>query len=646
MNNRLLKKAGRHSPIVTAMVLSGLLFFGRCANQGMPTGGPRDSIPPVLVETSPAIRSTGFSGKEVRLTFSEYIIPDEVSEELVVSPPLAKRPNVRTKSKSLIVSFNEELKPGVTYSLDFKNSVADNNERNPYPGLRLLFSTGDEIDTLRVAGMVKDAAHLDPMEKVIVMLHASQKDSAITRTTPDYIARTDARGLFLFDNIKAGSYRLYAVNDANNNLRYDPGAEEFAFADSLVIPTAEYVAAPDTLAVGADSLLISGHTTFKPDPIYLRTFTEDFYEQFLDKSVRNNRYKSTFVFGEPVRDTLGLRVLNHDAEKWHIIEYNQEWDSLTVWITDTLLARMDTLTLEISYNQLDSLRQNYLQKDTIPLIYTDKEKQETRKRKKEDGTPQIPLFSFSDNVKNAGFDLNLPILLLAPEPLKSFDTTSIRLYSIQDKDTTLLKPVISEDTLAWRTTRVEWPWEAETGYLLEIDSAAATTIYGTVSQKVRKPFTTQKEDFYGKIILNLTSAEGPLIAELLDNSKEEKVLRQIRATGNGQVTFDFLSPSKYKVRIIFDRNGNGRWDPGVFSLRQQPERIAYLPEIVKVRSNWENQFQWDLKPDPTFLKHLIDKEEEELRLKQQQEQKRRDSEMEKEVPDNEEGMPLGLPGRF
>lgn len=644
MNDRYLRTAGRQLAKGAAIVLAGMLLFGRCANQGMPTGGPRDSIPPFLVETLPAMRSTGFTGKEVRLTFNEYIVPDQVSEELVVSPPLAKRPSVRTKSKSLIVSFNEELKPGRTYSMDFKNSVVDNNERNPYQGLRLLFSTGDQVDTLRVAGMVKDGARLDPLEKIIVMLYASSEDTAVTRTIPDYIARTDSRGLFLFDNIKPGSYSLYAVNDANNNLRYDPGAEEFAFCDSLVVPTAEFVAQPDTLAVGADSLLITGHTLFRPDPIYLRTFTEHFFEQFLNKSVRDNRYKSTFVFGEPVKDTLGLRLLNHTAEDWYLIENNPEWDSLTVWITDTLVARMDTLQLEISYNQRDSLQQTFLQRDTVDMVFTEKEKQETRRRKKEDGTPQVTLFNFTDNIKGGGFDLNLPILLQTPEPVDRFDFKTISLFHLKEKDTIQVQPVITRDTTEWRTYRIAFPWEAETSYLLEIDSAACTNIYGVASQKVKKQFTTQKEDYYGRIILNLTAAEENVIAQLLDNSKEEKVLRTIAARGEKQVTFDYLSPAKYKVRVFFDRNGNGQWDPGVFASRLQPERVAYLPEIVKVRSNWDNQYQWDLKPDPTFRKILIDKEEEELRLKQQQEQNRRDSEREREVPDSEQGFPM--PGRM
>ncbi len=644
------KKIGHHLPPLILLVAGVIFLLSRCANQGMPTGGPRDSIPPFLVETLPGMRSTGFTGKEVRLTFNEYIIPDQVSEELVVSPPLTKRPSVRTKSRSLIVAFNEELRKDVTYSLDFKNSVADNNERNPYLGLRMLFSTGTTIDTLRVAGMVKDAASLDPKEKILVMLHSNLQDTAVTATIPDYVARTDTRGLYLFDNVKEGTYLLYALNDANNNMKYDAGAEEFAFYDSLIVPTATYTADPDTLAIGADSLLIAGHTQFKPDPVYLRTFTEKIYDQFLDKSLRDSRNKCTFVFGETVKDTLGIRLLNHDATNWHILEYNPEVDSLTMWITDTLVTRMDTLKMELTYNQVDSLRQTFLQRDTVTLLFADKEVPDTRRRRKDDGTPQTALFGFSDNVKSVGFDLNAPILLQAPEPVRDFDLSKIKLSLTEDTTSVPLKINIVKDTTEWRTWRILYPWEPNTAYTLEVDSAASVTMLGVTSQKIKKQFTTQQEDYYGRIILNLTSVDDTLLVELLDNSKEEKILKTVPVYKAGRVTFDFLAPNKYKVKIIFDGNSNGKWDPGHFGLKRQPERVAYLPEIVKVRSNWDNQFEWDLKPDPTFRKVLIDKEEEEKKLKELEEQKRRDSEMEREVPDSGSGsgsgMPAGFPGQL
>jgi hypothetical protein len=631
---------------VVAMFIA-LAFYSSCANQGMPTGGPKDSLPPVLVETSPPLQGLNFSGKEVRLTFDEFIISDAVSEELIVSPPLQKRPSIRTKSRSLIVSFNEDLKPDATYSLDFKNSVVDNNERNAYKNLRMTFSTGSEIDTFRVAGVVKNSFTLDPSEKIMVMLHSNLNDSAIRTVIPDYVARTDERGLFLFDNLKAGAYRLYALNDANRNLTYDAGAEEIAFADSLIIPTAEFRAEADTLVSGADSLLITGNTYFFPKPVYLRIFTEKIYEQFIEKSDRESRNKVHFIFNEPVSDTLGIRLLNSIPEDPFIIEHNPARDSITVWITDSLVAASDTLKFQLAYLVPDSLKQMVISLDTLNLVYTERQKPETRRRGRDDEeTSELVQFNFTDNIKTTGFDLNIPIRITMPEPVKSFDLSTIRLINAEDLTETALPVVISADTVRWRTWRIDYDWEPNTPYILEIDSAAAENIYGITSHSFKKKFTTQKDDFYGSIILHLASVEDPLIIQLLDNSKEEKVVKVLYTESDGTVIFDYLAPAKYKVKIIFDSNNNREWDTGSFDGLLQPERVAYLPEIIKVRSNWDNEYTWDLTPDPTFRKVLIDKEEEELRLKKQQEERQRQDEQEREpVQMDFGGRPMGMPGR-
>jgi len=631
--------------LVIAILISMALYTS-CANQGMPTGGPKDSIPPILIETSPAYRALNFTGKEVSLTFNEYIISDAVSEQLVVSPPLEKRPTIRTKSKSLIVTFNEELKSDMTYSLDFKNSIADNNERNPYQSLRMIFSTGSQIDTLRVAGVVKNAFNLESTEKILVMLHQNLADSAIATTIPDYVARTDEKGIFLFDNVKAGSYKLFAVNDANQNLMYDSGAEEIAFADSLIIPTAEYRAEPDTLAKGADSLLIAGNTYFFPEPVYLRTFMEDFFDQFLEKSVRDTRYRSTLVFSEPVADTLGIKLLGFDNEYPFILEPNPDLDSITVWLTDTLIASNDTLKFQLTYTDIDSIDQRFLKTDTLNMIFTERTtRSESRRRSRDENeVPEIVQFSFSDNIKTAGYDLNLPVRLFAPEPIDTFDFSAIRIIMAEDLAQTPLPIRIHKDTIEYRTWQINYDWEPNTSYLLEVDSAAALNIYGITSRKISRKFTTQKDDYYGSIVLQLTSVTEPMLIQLLDNSKDEKVIKTLHAKTDGSVTFDFLAPNKYKIKFIYDSNDNGKWDTGSLKNGTQPEKAAYFPEIIKVRSNWENEYPWDVTPNPEYPKKLIDKEEEELRRKKELEERNKQEEQEREpVQMDFGGRSVGMP---
>ena len=610
-----------------------IVIISSCANQGMPTGGAKDTIPPVLMNTQPEYKALNFNGEEVQLTFNEFIIPDAVSEKLVISPPLEKRPSILTKSKTLIIRFTEELKDSATYSLDFKNSVVDNNEQNPLEGLRFSFSTGDVYDSLRVAGRVLNSFNLEPEEETLVMLHKNLHDSAVYTVTPNYIAKTNEEGNFLISNIAPGRYHLFSISDINNDLRYNEGAEKIAFVDSVIIPRAEFHANTDTIVKGVDSLLVEGHVHFYPQPKYLRQFKEDLFEQYLKTAERNSRYKSTFVFNEPVKDTFSIQPLDSEIKDWYIAEPDENYDSLIVWFADTTLASRDTFPVEVSYFQLDSMNQLYVKKDTTELIFTDNEEEPARRRRgrdrdeeEEEGPEPVPQFSWSTNIESSSFDLNKDLALTVPQPLKSIDTSGIVLYLAADTLKNPLNFSFNKDTSAWRTYRISYNWEPLTNYTLEIDSAAAINIYGITSQKLNKSIKTQEEGYYGSIILELTGVTGQIIVQLLENSEDEEVITEKITDQNGTVVFDFLAPGKYKVKIIYDRNQNGKWDTGSFQDKYQPEKVAYINEVVKVRSNWEWKHVWDITPDPTFTKNIRDRELEEQRRKEAEEKAREEAE--------------------
>ena len=610
-----------------------VVIISSCANQGMPTGGPLDSLPPVLVGTQPGYKTLNYRGNEVRLTFNEYIIPDQVSEMLVVSPPLTKRPTILTKSKTLIVQFNEELRDSATYSLDFKNSVVDNNERNPFGNLRFSFSTGDVFDSLRVAGRVINGFNLEPVENALIMLHKNLHDSAVYRVKPDYIGKADAMGLFLIDNIAPGKYHIFSVNDANSDLMYNEGAEEIAFMDTLVIPSAEFHEELDTLVHGVDSMLVTGHTSFLPGPFYLRLFSEDIFDQFLDSYKRDGRNKCTFVFNEPVSDTFGIRLMNTEATDWYLLEPNEKMDSLVMWLTDTVIAKLDTLQMELAYFQLDSLDKLYVQNDTLLLTFADKEEDATKKKRrgrddKEEGPPPIEQFTWITNVGTSVFDINGIIQLTAPEPVKDFDKSGILLYLSEDTLKTPLDFGLEKDSSVWRQYNILYKWEPEAEYSLEIDSAACENIYGITSQKFFKKFKIREEDYYGTIKLNMTGVKSPMIAQLLKNTDKEEVITEKSFSEDRIVVFDFLAPEKYKVKIIYDENRNGKWDTGSYQDNYQPERVAYINEVIKVRGNWDSEFKWELTPDPTFTKTIVDVELEEQKKKEAAEKAKKEQERE------------------
>lgn len=607
-------------PILFVAVSAWIVIISSCANLGMPTGGPMDSIPPILIETHPEYKALNYKGDYVRLTFNEFINTEDISEELVISPPLAKRPIIRTKSKSLVIEFNEDLLDSTTYSLDFKNSIADNNEKNPYKNMRFSFSTGDVYDSLRIAGRVLNASNLEPVEKGLVLLQRNLNDSAVFTVMPNYIAKTDETGLYMIDNIAPGKYHLFAINDLNNDLKYNEGAEEIAFADSLIIPSAYFVEELDTLVSGVDSILILGHTHFSPEPIYLRQFMEDIFDQYLDSYKRETRNKCIFVFNESVEDTFTINLIDKDVNDWYQLEYNENIDSLILWIADTTIARLDTLFMEVSYFQLDSAQQLYVKKDTLEMNFTDKAEPEKKRKKGKESDQELPepltQFIWETTVRSSIVEMNEDIGLIAKEPLSYFDSTKVFLYFTEDTLKTPLPFKFEKDTSAWRKYNISYNWEPDTKYTLEIDSAASVNIYGITSKKMVKTFATREEDYYGSRELILTGVKMPILIQLLKNDDKEEVIRQKRIAEDGNVMFDFLAPGKYKIKVVYDENGNGKWDTGSFQDKVQPEKVSYINEVVKVRSNWDEKYIWDLKPDLTFTKKIRDLELEEKQRKE------------------------------
>ncbi len=619
-------------PLLIVAALAWIVIVSSCANIGMPEGGPRDSIPPILMGTSPDYKALNFDGKNVKLTFSEYLQTDEISETLVISPPLEKRASIKTKSKTLIIQFNEELKDSTTYSFDFKNSVVDNNEKNPIENLRFSFSTGPVYDSLRIAGRLVNSFNLEAIEKGLVLLHSNLHDSAVFRVRPDYIAKTDIDGLFMIDNIASGTYHIFALNDLNNDLIYNEGAEEIAFVDTLIIPTVEFHEELDTLVKGVDSMMILGHSHFHPDPFYLRYFMEDIFDQFVESTERQTRNKCLFLFNESVADTFDVKLLNADSENWQLFEYNKKADSLVMWITDTMVSRQDSLFMELSYYLLDSMAERYVQKDTLLMKFSEpkvnKKKKKKKKNKDEEEKPEpIPQFNWENSISST-MELNGVIKLTTPEPVEYFNDEMMNLYLVSDTLKTPLKFKSTEDASAYRSYTISYAWEPEVEYGFSIDSAACMNIFGISSRELDKKFKAREEDYYGTLTFNYSNIKMPMVVQILKNNDEEEVLRQMSFEKDGEVLFEYLPPEKYKVKVIYDQNGNGKWDAGSFQDKVQPERVAYVQEVIKIRSNWSESYAWDLTPDKAFSKNIRDLELEAKKRKEAAEKAKKERESE------------------
>lgn len=598
--------------------LAYLLFTTSCANPGMPTGGDKDTIAPVVLKTVPEMDARNYKGKTVNLTFDEFIISTDVAEQLVVSPPLKKRPLVRTKSKTLIVDFSNQLKTNTSYSLDFKNSIADNNEKNPLTNFRMSFSTGPVLDSLTVGGYVRMAENMEPIEDVMILLHRNDSLTAFRDSIPDYIARTDSVGFFQITNIAPGKYRLYALQDADNSLTFNSTDELIAFDDSMIVPDVPIVPiVPDStlmshLTQRGDSLVMEQDRQDEPvryemKPHYLLLFEQPSYKQYLESSKRDRANLMTFIFDESLTDSFRLNLISpKPTPDWALMEFSQKRDTLNVWVRDTTMAQMDTLKLQLNYEVLDSMQQMVMQTDTVDLYFAKPEVKEKRKKKDEEKEEKkIPHFSFRGNGRD-GFDIYSKFLLEVPEPLNSFDFDKIHLSQKVDTIWEPREVSIEQDPYNFKKYRISHRWEFNEEYQLEIDSAAAYCISGYPSNAFSQKLKVKEEGYYAKIILDVSNIHGPCFVQLLKNTDKEEVVQQIAIEKDGTIEFPFLAPEKFKIRLVIDPNRNGKWDTGNIDEGLQPERVVYYPKILKMRSNFQIEENWVLPDDLQFKKELID----------------------------------------
>ena len=605
--------------LLVLIIIGYLSFFTSCANIGMPSGGLKDTIPPYIVSSTPANGELNVKDQKIKLTFNEFVLVEGLNEKFITSPPTTKRPIFRTKGKSLIVDLNEKLTPNATYSLDFKDGISDNNEKNPLLNLRLAFSTGPIFDTLRIVGFVKDAFTLEPINNAYILLYRGTSDTLVYTTKPDYVAKTDKQGFFAVTNLPADTFQVFGLNTAGNNLKYTPGVDSIAFYSSRISPSAKFIPAKDTTYNLSDTLVVVGRTRFSPDPLYLLRFGEPYFDLRLDKYLHPTRKRIELTFTQSVSDTFNIEPINFQAKPgWRYTEMSAKSDSVQIWLTDSMDYKKDTLIFKVTYLQQDSLKEFYAKNDTIRLFYTDVIAPEKNKRKERRKiVNENAAIALNTNIKS-GFDPFRTLTIESPEPIESFDSCMVALYAKTDS---VFKPIsfkIIADSLNKRKYSIIYPWKFASNYKIVVDSAAFQTIYCLDSKEIKVEFKTQEEEHYGKIILNVTNVTVPTIIQLLSDDKKENVIQSIPITESGEITFKFLEPQKYMIKALFDRNNNGKWDSGNLKERIPPEEVMYYLSVVKVRSNWDIKDTWALPSQPIFSKKIIDEELEAQKLKDKQ----------------------------
>ena len=580
------------------------LYFS-CAQQGSPSGGPRDEDPPLILESAPSNYSTGFDAKKIQITFDEYIVLDNVNQELIVSPPMEEKPRVRLKGKSLIIEFEEELKDSTTYTFNFGSAIKDLHEGNILLNFEYVFSTGDVLDSLSVRGTLKYAIDLKvPDEPISIMLYDDLRDSVPLTEIPLYVGRSDDSGVFSVNNLKADTFKIFALKDGNYNLLYDLPTEEIAFLDSNLIVYPEYIqsvlnqeaAIPslDTSGLHADTTGMSSDTTFMstdslnqgPDytAIYvdLELFIEEIETQYLKEDDREDPRKILFTFAQPLTDSFSYRFLAEDAEP--SIDFMEIFspgrDSLTIWLKDSVDFKNDTLTLELNYTVKDSTEMNVIRTDTLLMTY----RKRTSKQKSNTEEP-VEKLTISTLRNNGDLDLNTHLKLDFSFPVLGMQDSLVHLWQIPDSVEFPLPFMIRKDTLLPSRVWIEAKWEEISNYHLQILPGAFSSLYELEHDTLDLNFQTRDIEYYGQVLLKLENVRSPVIIQI---TSQENVVRQRRVYESGLYTFSYLTPKKYGVKIIHDRNDNGKWDSGKYLKKIQPEPVEIRPGTITLRSNWDH----------------------------------------------------------
>ena len=612
-------------------LVTALATLTGCARMGQPDGGWYDETPPRVVGAMPAEQATGVKTRNVTIFFNEFIQIENPTENVVVSPPQLETPEIKGEGRRITIQLNDSLRPNTTYTIDFSDAITDNNEGNPLGNYTYSFSTGTAIDTMEVSGYVVEAENLEPVKGILVGLYDNLSDTAFTTTPMLRVARTDPHGHFVVRGVAPGQYRVYALQEADGNYMFSQKSEKIAFSHDLIIPSSKPDVRQDTIwrdSLHIDNIIQTGYTHFLPDDIVLRAFTEVPTDRYLLKNERKEAERFTLFFSAGDKQAPTLRGLNFDGRDAFMLEASELRDTLTYWLRDTLLVNQDTLSVELRYMATDTAGVLRPRTDTLDILSKAsvakrlreqqkelekwQKQQEKAKKKGEKYETEMPVRPLDLKIQVAS-DMN-PfdyVGIESPTPIAHIDSAGIRLYAKNDtlweeKPFVLADRTIVADTTIAPATRIfvlrpdttANLWTLGREYKIELDSAAFVDIYGKASAATRKGTRVRPEEEFSTIVFHVAREHDvPYVGELLD--KGERVQRQV-SSATGDLTFEYVKPGEYYLRVFADDNDNGRWDTGEYALDRQAETMYYYPEKIECKARWPFERNWNPATVPAY----------------------------------------------
>ena len=599
------------------LLLFATAFLSRCASMMTPTGGPRDTLPPVILNMTPdnfSVNRPTVHHEKIYIEFDEFVQLKDQQKEFFTSPQMKKKPLVSMRGKGIVVQLRDTLEANTTYALNFGSAVRDNNEGNPLYSMRYVFSTGPTIDSMIFSGYTADSYKADSVSKSFIWLfpaasveNVAEYDSTIFKYKPAVIARAENNGIFIAQNLKPIPYRVYAVQDKNDNQMYEPGSDQVGFLEKSYNP-AEM---PD-FAMWYDS--IRQYVTAEPQ-LYLRMFTDKaFRRQLLSQTERPLQHKAMLYFGAAHPRIERIRFDSIPEDRVIVDPQTVGRDTIALWFNMPSSALPDTIKGEITYFKHDTV--NVLQEVTEPLklswrlIETKEQEKEREKLERDRRKAEAAGEEWVEPKKENPFAYKLPLTgEINPEnnltvdfdyPLTRLDSAAMLLTLTRSDNSIEDVPVrFVRDTGLLRRWHIEAPWTSGGQYTLTIPKGAITDVAGFSNDSIVGKYTVLDPEKFATVKIHVKGKDdkAKYILQLLDGSNALKQEKRDVTTGDWQ--FNYVPAGEIKFRIIEDMNDNGRWDTGNLVERRQPERAEYYMDDKNIdtfaaKENWEVELTIDM----------------------------------------------------
>ena len=635
------------------VLLFGGALLTKCASTMTPTGGPKDTLPPVILYMEPNNFTTNIDTlrtPKILIGFNEYVQIKDLQKELYTSPAMKKKPSVVRRGQAIVVTIKDTLMPNTTYAINFGSSILDNNEGNPLHSMRYVFSTGPEIDSMYMSGYTADAFKADSVGKSFIYFFIADSverpkdwDSTMFKYKPAVIARAEKNGIFIAQNLKPVDYRVYAFEDTNGNMEYEPSIDQIGFLDTVYNPKDM-----PSFYIWFDSL--RKYPSADPQ-LYFRMFKDRrFARQTLSAQERLNRHKAMLYFGAPNPEVTSIRFDSIPEDRVIYDPKTVGRDTVALWFDMAPEELPDTIKGEITYFKHDSVNNLVEATDKLRLawVYTEtkeerkeREKQEKEKEKAEKNGEEwvepekpnpfkITIPSSGDYHKDKAFNMEFDY------PLTKFDTAAITMTMTSEKITEP-QPVefhFIQDSLNRQKYRLDSKWEANAKYELVIPAGTFENVARESNDTLKYSYTGSNPEKFALVNVAVKSTHPNAKYILQITNAQGKVQKEISNVTPGKYRFEFVTPGDIMLRVVEDMNANGKWDTGDMVLMRQPERTEIFKneegvELITTKENWEYDLEVDM--DKLFapvtmesvIKLLNDKEDERLKKLAEEEAKKR-----------------------